>query len=448
MPPKRKSTGAPSPTAKKAATESAVQQTLFGGTSTKIEWSVDGTVLVGKHKTHDPSLTKVAAFDFDDTVVTPNGTHKFSKGPDDWKLYVPAVKSKIIELAKTHVIIIISNQKGLLDEDKKKKGDHTKAQIFKGKVQHFVDAVGVPVTIFAAVEDDYWRKPRVGMWDVALNTLFPDGSAAQVDLAESFYCGDAAGRGPTGGKKKDHADTDYKFAKNCGLKFLLPEELFEGDMDAAMHIPDFDFNPQKLLESSDDLPLFTPTNTPLVSPAGTQDLVILVGAPGAGKTYFSYKHLVPHGYHHINMDKMKTKDKCVREAKSAFSQGKNVVVDNTNPDPKARSEFIAIAKDAKKNASKKVTLRAFHFEASVELAQHNARYRAMTATGRHAREDAASDGDGNGVRRERIPDIAYNTFKSRYTPPEMSEGFDEIKKIRFVADFESEAEKERWALWH
>lgn len=47
-------------------------------------------------------------------------------------------------------------------------------------------------------------------------------------MKESFYCGDAAGRPADwqAGAKKDFSVTDRKFAVNCGLKFLTPEELF------------------------------------------------------------------------------------------------------------------------------------------------------------------------------------------------------------------------------
>lgn len=46
-----------------------------------------------------------------------------------------------------------------------------------------------------------------------------------IDMNQSFYVGDAAGR--VENKKaripKDHSDTDYKWAINVGLKFFTPE---------------------------------------------------------------------------------------------------------------------------------------------------------------------------------------------------------------------------------
>lgn len=63
------------------------------------------------------------------------------------------------------------------------------------------------------------------MWDYMVEH---HNGGIEPDMSDSFYCGDAAGR-PAGwkaGLKKDFSVTDRKFAVNCGLKFLTPEELF------------------------------------------------------------------------------------------------------------------------------------------------------------------------------------------------------------------------------
>jgi Polynucleotide kinase 3 phosphatase len=51
----------------------------------------------------------------------------------------------------------------------------------------------------------------------------------EIDLTQSYYCGDAAGR-PQGWapkKKKDFSSSDRLFAMNIGIKFLTPEEHFQ-----------------------------------------------------------------------------------------------------------------------------------------------------------------------------------------------------------------------------
>lgn len=46
-------------------------------------------------------------------------------------------------------------------------------------------------------------------------------SGISIDMDQSFYVGDAAGR------EKDHSDVDIKFAQAIGLKFYVPEEYFK-----------------------------------------------------------------------------------------------------------------------------------------------------------------------------------------------------------------------------
>jgi len=47
-----------------------------------------------------------------------------------------------------------------------------------------------------------------------------------VNLKESYYIGDAAGREKSGSRAKDFSDTDHKFAVNVGLNFKTPEMFY------------------------------------------------------------------------------------------------------------------------------------------------------------------------------------------------------------------------------
>lgn len=67
-----------------------------------------------------------------------------------------------------------------------------------------------------------------------------------MDLNESFYVGDAAGREQNWmpKKKKDFSSADRLFALNVGLKFHTPEAHFLKQHEGKYKLPEF--NPSKL----------------------------------------------------------------------------------------------------------------------------------------------------------------------------------------------------------
>jgi bifunctional polynucleotide phosphatase/kinase len=83
-----------------------------------------------------------------------------------------------------------------------------------------------------------------------------------IDIAESFYCGDAAAREANWApkKKKDFSSSDRLMALNLGLMFYTPEEHFLQHSPAPYKLPDF--NPSAL---PNNLPLCEPPDTKLIS---------------------------------------------------------------------------------------------------------------------------------------------------------------------------------------
>jgi len=147
-----------------------------------------------------------------------------------------------------------------------------------------------------------------------------------------------------------------------------------------------------------------------------QEVVVLVGWPGSGKSTIATKVLVPAGYVWINQDTLKTASKCLEAARTAVASGKSVVIDNTNPSSIGRSQFVSLAR------MRKLPCRCFHFTASRELAEHLNMYRERLSRGQRAH----------------VPAIGYNLFNKHYQEPTLSEGFSEIKKINFVASFDND----------
>lgn len=83
-----------------------------------------------------------------------------------------------------------------------------------------------------------------------------------VDMAASFYCGDAAAREANWApkKKKDFSSSDRLMALNLGLKFCTPEEHFLQQRPAPFKLPEF--NPSTL---NSNIPLCEPPDTKLIS---------------------------------------------------------------------------------------------------------------------------------------------------------------------------------------
>ena len=54
-----------------------------------------------------------------------------------------------------------------------------------------------------------YRKPSAMMWTHFVQYM---NSGVKIDMSESFYCGDAAGRPAARDRAKDFSDSDLKFA--------------------------------------------------------------------------------------------------------------------------------------------------------------------------------------------------------------------------------------------
>ncbi|KAJ3023950.1 UNVERIFIED_CONTAM: hypothetical protein HDU68_008392 [Siphonaria sp. JEL0065] len=401
-------------------------------------WRVegDGALLVGEYLVQQP-IDKIAAFDFDGTVTLSGGSHVFSKSSSDWRFVHPTnTKAKLLQLHEDGFrIVIISNQKGLLEESKKKAAkSETKEEIFKGKVAYVAGSLGIPLLVLAALDDGHFRKPQTGMWEYLINHC---NNNIAPDLTKSFYVGDAAGRPDRieRGKhvKKDHSAGDLRLALNLGIQFHIPETFYDIDPTAAQHIPaKWDFDP--LSYSSASVELFTPSSKPLI-PEDLEgpELVLLVGPPASGKTSFTSTHFLTKGYIHVNQDTLKDRKKCLEVTRTSLQSGKSVIVDNTNPSAAIRKEYLSVA------AAAGVThVRCFYFTAPMDLCLHNNHVRAKLTKGL-----------GKGLERGRIPTMVFHTFnKNLEVPDAEKEGFVEVKRIQFVAQFKDEEEKAVWSKWY
>jgi len=350
-----------------------------------MDWKVNNSYIIGHYGKVTLDKNKpVAGFDLDGTIIEPTGGKKFSQSDDDWKFYNS--KETVDKLIKYHkngfTIVIYTNQNGIsLGRISKEK--------WMNKINKIAKIVKIPFIIVASLLKDNSRKPRTILWE----KIIP------CDINRSFYCGDAGGlpKRKINGTiiKKDFSDSDLKFAYNLGIKFIHRDEFIYSSTKCKPIVKYIDFNTIR----KGDYDKFTPNQ---------QELIIMVGFPASGKSYYVNKYIVPQNYDYINQDTLKTVNKCIKMCEISIKQGNSCVIDNTNPNIDKRKKYIDIAKKYG------VKCRCIHFITSRELSVHNNNYRNLTTD------------------KKLVPTIAYNIYNKKLQEPKEDEGFYKIDKISFV----------------
>ncbi|XP_025191378.1 uncharacterized protein F21D5.5-like [Melanaphis sacchari] len=347
---------------------------------------------------------KIAAFDLDGTLIVTKSGKVFPVDENDWQIYSPEVITSISKLSDDGYKIVIFTNQGGISKSK------TNFLTFKIKITNILKVLKVPIQVFIATEKDINRKPAPGMWNILVSDY---NGGVPINIDKSFFCGDAAGRSARfsfDGKliKKDHSCCDRLFAMNIGLKFYTPEEFFLKEPTEKLYaLPEFNPNDIKANILCTDL-----TSKVLISP--NKEMIIMVGCPGSGKSYFALNNLLCHGHMKIiNRDTLGSWQKCVSEAKKYLRDSNcSVVIDNTNPDIESRKRFIDVAK------SLKIPIRVFLMNVSKDHGKHNNKFRELTDK-----------------KHQKISDAAINFYFSKFQEPSKSEGIDEIVKINFVPHF-------------
>lgn len=357
--------------------------------------------------------SKIASYDMDNTIIKTVSGNVFPKNIDDWQLNYQSIPKKMRSLYDNGFkIVIFTNQGGITT-------GQTSVDNMKKKISMIQQRIDVPLQAFMATGPTKYRKPRTGMWETLESEEFNDGIV--IDKNKSFYVGDAAGRPEVKltKRKKDHSSADRLFAMNLGLSFYTPEEHFLNAKDTPKNWNKPAFDPKSAKNSTI---LIEPSSAKLTS--DEIEVVMMVGFPGSGKSFFSHTHLKTAGYEIINRDTLKTPKKCLGVLEESIRNKTSCVIDNTNPDPTSRKLYIEKAK------SLKVPIRCFLFNTTYEQAKHNNVFRELTDSSH-----------------QKINEMVFNIYKKNYVEPSKKEGFTEIVRVNFVPKFKNAEEETLYQMY-
>jgi bifunctional polynucleotide phosphatase/kinase len=142
---------------------------------------------------------KMAAFDYDWTLVKPKNGKIFPSNINDWQWLYPNIPEKIKKYYKDgYMIVIFTNQSKLWKHQ---------------QIQVVAKILEIPIFVVVATDKcDY--KPNAILLDILIGNN-------KIDKKESFFVGDALGR------KTDFSDSDKLFAENIGICCYSPEKIFQ-----------------------------------------------------------------------------------------------------------------------------------------------------------------------------------------------------------------------------
>ncbi|EDW96511.1 uncharacterized protein F21D5.5 [Drosophila yakuba] len=355
---------------------------------------------------------KIAGYDMDGTIIKTKSGLVFPKNTDDWQIIFPEVPEKLKNLHKEGFKICFFTNQGGIARGKINLDD------FKVKIKQIVAKLEVPIQVFIAIGDGFYRKPLTGMWQ-HLKSEMNDGVEIQEDRC--FFVGDAAGRPETGKgatkQRKDHSLADRLFAANVGLSFYTPEVHFLGKRVEQWNKPDFD---PTIIQ--DQVTLFEPDD--LTFDDHPCEMVIMVGLPGSGKSHFCVGFFQSRGYKIANADTLGSTQNCLTACKRFLDSGQSCVVDNTNVDAASRKKFLQLASD------KKIPCRCLVMNVPVAQVKHNIAFRELSDTAH-----------------SKIKDMVFNMMKKKYQEPALDEGFISIHKVNFKPSFADEKQEKLYKMY-
>jgi len=233
---------------------------------------------------------KMAAFDYDWTLVSPKGGKTFPSNLDDWEWLYPTIPEKIKSYYEDgFMIVIFTNQS--------KDWKHEQIQLV-------AKTLDIPVFIVVATEKCHY-KPNPILFNILVGNN-------KISKEKSFFVGDALGRGG------DFSDSDKIFAENIGIPCFCPEQVFHVKTEI--------------------------TNIPTIPLSDEKQIIIMMGYPGSGKSTIAKNICKNESFVYIEGDLYKTSTKMIKASLEHITQNKSIIFDATNSSSKKRQEYIELGK--------------------------------------------------------------------------------------------------------
>ncbi|GAA5969913.1 hypothetical protein JCM11641_008083 [Rhodosporidiobolus odoratus] len=396
---------------------------------------------------------KVAAFDLDGTVIRPLEGRSFPLNSKDWEWACEGVVKRLREVHRQgYAILFLSNQASPTPK---------LSRDFQIKLPVVCRKLNVPLRAFAAWEFDGYRKSATGMWDAFVQGF---NGGVKVDCEKSFYVGDAAGR------PIDHADTDRKFALNTGLPFYTPEEFFLSQpRDDNWTL--WGWNPMAWDHTCPDpsrsVAVKDPGRGTKIGEYAGPEVVLLVGAPGVGKSTWAERELgdgwvkmtydtpkPPQGIlnalkadlegHYASIDlssQINPSSPSSSSSSTPLYRPPKLVIEASFPSRASRRALIShlthLFRSSSSASAPPGRIVCVNFDAPTELGKHNAVYEAGGGGGGDGGKGSKG---GEGLREKK----AWERWEREWEEPSSREGFDVIHPVHFRFSDPDPVALQRW----
>jgi bifunctional polynucleotide phosphatase/kinase len=240
---------------------------------------------------HAVHREKMAAFDYDWTLVSPKEGKTFPSNIDDWEWLYPSIPEKLKGYYEDgFMIVIFTNQSKAWKQD---------------QIQLVLKSLNIPIFIVVATDKSEY-KPNILLFNRLVDTN-------KINKDKSFFIGDALGR------SSDFSDSDKVFAENIGIQWYCPEQVFRAKTE-IIEIP----------------------TIPLV--VEEQQIIIMMGFPGSGKSTIAKNICKTTNFVYIEGDIHKSSTKMIKASLEHISQKKSIVFDATNGSAKKRKDYIDLGR--------------------------------------------------------------------------------------------------------